>query len=43
MEVQRKGHIENSRQAKAYFFNEENKKRLEARMQALTPEEKEEL
>jgi len=43
MEAQRKGHIEKSRQAKAYFFNEENKKRLEARMKALTQEEQEEL
>jgi len=43
MEVQRKGHIEKSRQAKAYFFNEENKKRLEAKMKALTQEEQEEL
>jgi len=43
MEVQRKGHIEKSRQAKAYFFNEENKKRLELKMEALTPEEQEEL
>ena len=43
MDAQRKGHIEKSRQAKAHFFTEQNKKRLEERMRTLTPEEQEEL
>ena len=32
MSIQRKGNIEKSRQAKAYFFTEVNKRRLEERM-----------
>ena len=43
IEKQRKGHIEQSRQARNYFFNEQKKKRLEERMSQLSPEEKEEL
>ena len=43
MDIQRKGNIEKSRQAKAYFFTQQNKKRLEERMLALSPEEQEEL
>ena len=41
--IQRKGNIEKSRQAKAYFFTQQNKKRLEERMNELSPEEREEL
>ena len=43
MDVQRKGHIEKSRQAKAYFFTQENKNQLQKRMEQLSAEEQEEL
>jgi len=43
MSVSRKANIENSREAKAYFFTQQNKKRLEEQMNALSPEEREEL
>ena len=43
MSIQRKGNIEKSRQAKAFFFTWENKRKLEERMSQLSPEQREEL
>ena len=39
----RKGNIEKSRQAKAYFFTQEKQKRLEDKLKTLSPEEQEKL
>ena len=43
MDIQNKGNIEKSRQAKEHFFTQENQRRLESKFGSLTKEEKEEL